>query len=127
MIRSYFGNYIFIERSNPNYSDMAACYIILLCSRNSPVAVAPYWSLFEHNTCLYSRIMNYIHSSSPLFSGIQNIMGKNSGETCRFCNNFDGSPEHQLLLCLEVIENVTETTGFTTAFTHDLQDIRKEW
>ena len=46
--------------------------------------------------------MDYIHGSSPLFANIQRIMGESSDETSRFCNNFDDSPVHQLLLCLEV-------------------------
>ena len=60
--------------------------------------------LFGHNTSksLDSRIMDYIHGSSPLFANIQKIMGGGSGEACRFCNSFIDSPVHQLLLCLEV-------------------------
>ena len=60
--------------------------------------------LFGYNTnkSLDSRIMDYIHGSSPLFANIQKIMGGGSGEACRFCNSFNDSPVHQLLLCLEV-------------------------
>ena len=60
--------------------------------------------LFGHNTSknLDSRIMDYIHGSSPFFANIQKIMGGGSGEACRFCNSFADSPVHQLLLCLEV-------------------------
>ena len=60
--------------------------------------------LFGHNMSKYLDIwmMDYIQSSSPFFANIQKIMGESSGETCRFWNTFDDSPEHQLLLCLEV-------------------------
>ena len=62
------------------------------------------YASFGHNTSknMDSRIMDYIHGSSPLFANIQKIMGGGSGLAFRFCNSFDDSPVHQLLLCLEV-------------------------
>ena len=46
--------------------------------------------------------MFFLAPLSPLFANIQKIMGGGSGEACRFCNSFNDSSVHQLLLCLEV-------------------------
>ena len=60
--------------------------------------------VFGHNTNkeLDSRIMDFIHGSSPLFGNIRKIMGISKEDKCYFCNHPGDSAEHQLLKCEEV-------------------------
>ena len=60
--------------------------------------------VFRHGTNkeLDSRIMDYIHGSSPLFGNTRTIMGISQDNKCYFCNNPGDSAEHQLMNCKEV-------------------------
>ena len=66
--------------------------------------------VFRHNTSkeLDSRIMDYIHGSSPLFGNTRKVMGLSTEDGCNFCTHSGDSPEHQLLKCKEVQDGTYE-------------------
>ena len=63
-------------------------------------------SIFRFNTPKHtdSRILDYIHGSSPLFGPIRAKIDPHSvdGTECSFCRWTEDSPYHQLLECPEV-------------------------
>ena len=64
--------------------------------------------LFRHGTTKYidSRLLDFIHGSSPLFGTMRAKLDNNQAHrACFFCNIDSDSPEHQLLECQEVMDN----------------------
>ena len=63
-------------------------------------------SIFRFNTPKHtdSRLLDYIHGSSPLFGPIRAKIDPHSGEgtECNFCRWTEDSPYHQLLECPEI-------------------------
>ena len=68
--------------------NMSQLHSVLLTVAGNRCLVGNWWAAPRQEQ-LDSRIMDYIHGSSPFFANILKIMGESSGETCRFCNIFN--------------------------------------
>ena len=60
--------------------------------------------VFRHGTNkeLDSRMLDFIHGSSPIFGNTRKIMGISQNNRCYFCEHPRDNAEHQLIHCEEV-------------------------